>query len=180
LQARLIETTIPNNKYKNISVQDITRGHPIFQKYNETIKLFFTKQYVFQAPFYNILIKTLIKRLSQIIINSPSLEDDLYVYRGVDKDVITFDTNHLYKTDRFISTTLDPKYATKFMEKGCCLWKIRLLKGTKILYPVISNYDEKEFILPPSRYFYNLGKFSKVDNELTVATIHVNNVLVAN
>lgn len=55
-----------------------------------------------------------------------------------------------------MSVTMDVKIAASgvFTLPNCCLQKILLLRGTKVLYPIITYYQEYELLLPRYRHLY--------------------------
>lgn len=95
--------------------------------------------------------------LSRIILNSPPLTKDIYVYRGVRNDFyLKGAKDGLYKNIGYVSTSLDIEKAQFFQrlnqkndDQECCIQRIRLVKGTKaLLMMLVSQYgDEKEVLL---------------------------------
>ena len=74
--------------------------------------------------------------------------DGMTVYRGTNnfKDIDNFS---------FISTSTDNEQAKEFSDKSCCLFKIFIGKGEKII-PILKNSyfeEEKEILLPPGSTF---------------------------
>ena len=111
-----------------------------------------------------------IKDLQRIIENSPPIEHNMIVFRGLSQEF----SLRTKQTTQFNSTTLDLNTAVDFIKyytlpsestKGefiaenfpasCCLLQITVLKGSHVLYiNSVSNYPEQEVIINMgSRYF---------------------------
>lgn len=95
--------------------------------------------------------------LTRIINKSPALTRDITVYRGVRNDFyLQGAKNGYYKNIGFVSTSLDVEKAQFFQMLGqeetsnsCCIQKITLLKGTRVLLMMVTSQygDEKEVLL---------------------------------
>ena len=108
-----------------------------------------------------------IVKLNKIIINAPKTQKDIYVYRGQDQSMKTvhYDkkrSEFLYENYNFMSTSVFKKIAVSFSGYDCCLYRIKIPKGTPILVvfndPYADTYEkisdliselEVEMILPP-------------------------------
>ena len=80
-----------------------------------------------------------INDLERIIKNSPPLIRPLVVYRGVHYDYYN-NKNFIYKTNRFISTTLNLQTAINFIDNKCCLMRIIIPHDYSVLF--ISGISE--------------------------------------
>jgi hypothetical protein len=81
----------------------------------------------------------------------------MIVYRGVKDDYyLKGNKNHIYKTDSFVSTSINLPSALRFAGKKCCFKRITLLPGTKtVLLAGISKYkNEIELLLGSKAQFY--------------------------
>lgn len=99
-------------------------------------------------------------RLKKIINNSPPLDYDLIVYRGINNDYFSQQNKYFYN-NRFISTTYLLHEAFKFMGSyGCCIVQIYLPKGTRCIFmPILSVYpEENEILLSKDSVFKILKK----------------------
>lgn len=138
------------------SSQPLKRGSPIFDLYDYTLETIF-KDNPMDPNFYEYLMDHYIKELDMIIMNSPPLMSNLIVYKGTKTlDYLDFSKHNIYRNKRYISTTLDFRIAKDkaFTDKNCCLQKILLLRGTKLLYPILTYYLEQEILLPRGRHLY--------------------------
>jgi len=99
------------------------------------------------------------KRLKKIIDNSPPLEYDLIVYRGITNDYLSQQKKY-FVNERFVSTSYLLHEAFKFMGDKCCIIQILLSKGTKCIFmPILSVYPEEgEILLPKGIVFKVLKK----------------------
>ena len=81
----------------------------------------------------------------------------MIVYRGVKGDYyLKGNKNHIYKTDSFVSTSINLPSALRFSGGKCCFKRITLLPGTKtVLLAGISRYkNEIELLLGSKSHFY--------------------------
>lgn len=86
-----------------------------------------------------------IKKLDNAFDNVPPLEEPIVVWRGVNTKNATEGSHR-----NFLSTSLSRSISEKFTDKPCCLMKISLPAGTKVL-PVFNlsrHENECELILP--------------------------------
>jgi hypothetical protein len=100
-----------------------------------------------------------IARLQEIILNSPPLHTSMVVWRGVKHNYIKVNDKNVYTNqDRFISTSIESRVAIDtFMGPQCCLFKIILLAGARVLFLAPSNYQvEHEILLHKDSLFYVL------------------------
>lgn len=91
-----------------------------------------------------------IKRLENIIKNAPPLTHKMVVYRGVKNDYFSNNMkNVFYKNKNFVSTSININTSQRFSGYDCCLQKITLLPGTRIIYMggITSISNEFEFLL---------------------------------
>ena len=116
----------------------------------------------------NEFLYTGIKKISQIIQNSPILDNDYYMYRFIwdDNFISKLNIGDYYIDKGFISTTRDPFYSPGINgDFGLILIKINLPKNTKGIGLMIENFSlfskEQEFILLP---YTKLRLLSKDDN----------------
>lgn len=155
-EVELFNKALPLNKYlealktdKNISIE---------VKY---IVFYNIGKYISFSNFWQKTLKLFIEDLNRIINNSPSIKKPTVVYRGVKDDKYMIGTqNNLYKTNGFVSTSININSALKFAGANCCLKRITLLPGTKcLLMAGISKYqDEIEILLNKDTQFYITAK----------------------
>jgi hypothetical protein len=155
--------------YTKVTNKDIPSAAPL-QKYIECILEKYrtfkhSEKYVLLLSLwnylhndvYNLCIDTFCKDISRLFKNSPPLTKDCTVYRGVRNDFyLRGAKNGFYKNIGFVSTSFDIEQAQFFQRLGnedtpsdCCIQKITLTKGTKVLLMMsISQYGaEKEILL---------------------------------
>ena len=125
-----------------------------------------------------------IHQLANIIMNAPKIETDIEVYRGqkipVHVESRTSD-KLLFSNMNFFSTSIFKEVALDFTGTTCCLYKIRIPRGTPLLI-VFSSYEEiksvediekmsvdyeSEMILPPGCAFEVDIKPKYTDKEIT-------------
>ena len=98
--------------------------------------------------FWDRVIKIYMVDLRRIIQNCPIVRRNIIVFRGEIKDHIFSNLkDNMYRTDNFISSTLDLDTATEFA--GCCIQKITILSNTHAL-PIIGVsqfFEEQEVLL---------------------------------
>jgi hypothetical protein len=84
-----------------------------------------------------------INNILTIFEHAPQLEQDLIVYRGGNSL-----SNYNFPNRILISTTLSIDIANSFTQGSCCLYEIRILKGSKVL-PLreISEHEDEQEIL---------------------------------
>jgi hypothetical protein len=114
-----------------------------------------------------------IEKMNKIVINSPKIQRDIYVYRGQTQLIkpVFYDTEYgdfLVKNDGFLSTSVFKDISLNFTGNTCCIYRIKIPKGTPMLV-VLDSYDtnistaeelenlvadtEVEMILPPGCKF---------------------------
>lgn len=106
-----------------------------------------------------------INRINRIFKNIPPIEDDIIVYRGITKFDKLAAINNLSKG--YVSTSLSKYIADSFAGNNCCLFTIRLPKGSSVL-PILSfsKYPtEQEILLPPGGTFTLLNDFNLIYRE---------------
>ena len=111
------------------------------------------------------MIQQYINDLDAIIDKSPPTTSPMVVYRGVKNDYyLKGATNHIYKTDSFVSTSINLSSALRFAGPDCCFKRITLLPGTKtLLLAGISRYtNEVEFLLGSKAQFYITNKKTSI------------------
>ena len=95
--------------------------------------------------------------LNRIINKAPALKKPMTVYRGVKDDFYLKGlAGNVYKTNGFVSTSLDPIVGYKFKGSDCCVKRITILPGTHVL-PMMSTsqfLNEKEILLGSNSKFY--------------------------
>jgi hypothetical protein len=103
------------------------------------------------------------KDLNTIIKNSPPLKRQMVVFRGVKDDYyLKGHKNHFYKNSGFVSTSLSYDKALIFSGEDkankaiCCLKRIVLLPGTRVLYiSGLSKFpQEMEILMSPDSVYY--------------------------
>ena len=90
----------------------------------------------FPYEFWVEVMKLFKTDFERIINNAPPVRKETVVYRGVKGDYfLKGSNNNYYKNTSFVSCTLNPYYAVEYLRKGqCCLKRITLLPGTKVLF----------------------------------------------
>lgn len=90
----------------------------------------------FPYEFWVEVMKLFKTDFERIINNAPPVRKETVVYRGVKGDYFLKGSNNNYYTNTsFVSCTLNPYYAVEYLRKGqCCLKRITLLPGTKVLF----------------------------------------------
>lgn len=107
--------------------------------------------------FWEKVIVQYISDLDRIIRNSPPLKKPMIVYRGVTNDYYLKGTaGHVYRTDSFVSTSMNFSSSLKFAGFSCCFKRITLLPGTRaLLLAGVSRFqNEVELLLGPQSQFY--------------------------
>lgn len=81
----------------------------------------------------------------------PPLKEEIMLYRGV------YEEEPLFRT--VISTSLSIDEALNYSSKNCCLLKIKMEQGSKILpiFPYSMDVDELEVLVDSSAFFYLNG-----------------------
>lgn len=96
--------------------------------------------------------------LHNIIQNSPPLNKELVLYRGVKNDYfLKGKDKHYYKHDTFVSCSLDPIHPLKYIDQNskCCFKRITMLPNTRaFLMAGLSHYNEFEVVLNNDTIFY--------------------------
>ena len=114
-------------------------------------------KYLSFSKFWQDVIRQYTYDLDSIIDKSPATTKKMIVYRGVKGDYyLKGNKNHIYKTDSFVSTSINLPSALKFSGGKCCFKRITLLPGTKtVLLAGISKYkNEIELLLGSKSQFY--------------------------
>ena len=137
-----------------------------------------------------IIMNDLSKKLNDIILNTPSLPDDIVVYRGTQdpymmNELVKEGNNYVYNIKSFLSTSMIENVASKYYflntyyvngPPTCCMNIIKLPKGIKAFYMYIgSKYkkSEQELILPIGgklklvSYLSSFKKFKTDSSKLT-------------
>jgi hypothetical protein len=95
---------------------------------------------------------------------------DLYVYTGATNiEFLKFDENNIVQVNRFVSFSLSPNISYNFTndEIKCCILKVKIPKGTPIIFisPITNVENEFEFILPIGfKYKKNVENFEETVN----------------
>lgn len=146
------------------------------------IILFNIGRYLSFTKFWQEVIRLYIKDLNRIIHNSPSLTTPIFVYRGVKNDYyLKGKQGNVYKTNSFVSTSINLSSALRFAGHNCCFKRITLLPGTKaLLIAGVSRYKQEiEILLPCDAQFYLTTQkryVSKVTTEM--CPLKTNEILV--
>jgi hypothetical protein len=97
-------------------------------------KLMFSICKYLSDNFWKDVINDYINDLNSIIDKSPVITKKMIVYRGVKDDYyLNGIKNHIYKTNTFVSTSINLPSALKFANSNCCLKRITLLPGSRAL-----------------------------------------------
>lgn len=118
----------------------------------------------------NLEFDMIVKVLDTAIANAPPLKTDITVYRGLNlptvknsrgrSDPLLVGYSGLYKG--YISTSFDINTALTFTRQSCCLLKVVIPKGSKVLFVSgISNFSTEEEILLPRNTVFELKKLEK-------------------
>jgi hypothetical protein len=114
-------------------------------------------RYLSFSKFWQDVIRQYTYDLDAIIDKAPPTTRKMIVYRGVKDDYyLKGNKNHIYKTDSFVSTSINLPSALRFAGTKCCFKRITLLPGTKtVLLAGISKYkNEIELLLGSKSHFY--------------------------
>jgi len=137
--------------------------------------LFFTAgRYLSFSKFWQDVIRDYTHDLDSIIEKSPAITKKMIVYRGIKGDYyLKGNKNHIYKTDSFVSTSINLPSALRFAGSKCCFKRITLLPGSKaILLAGISKYkNEIELLLGSKSHFY----ITESRNEISRSTTDICN-----
>ena len=141
-----------------VDIKDINI-HEVYQmSYVLLLHIFkYIDRWVWKSVF-----ESYIDRLERIINNSPSVPQTMIVFRGVKQKTFISDNTKksIFRNKGFVSTTmmsLDELLTYNFINKfnKCCILKIKLLKGSKVLFLAgLSKWtNEIEFLLPMKTNF---------------------------
>jgi len=85
---------------------------------------------------------THMNNITEIFEGIPSLKDPITVWRGMSAD-------YKYNSNMFTSTSIDVGVARRFTYKNCCLYKITVSPGSKVIpvWPCSYMMDEREVLL---------------------------------
>ena len=99
---------------------------------------------------WNKILNYYIIDINNIFIKAPCVEDTLVFYRGVYDDYYLKNySNGVFVSETLSSCTLDCKTAIAYASTKCCVMRIKVNKGCKIiLIDNVSNYNEAEVLLP--------------------------------
>ena len=131
--------------------------------------LYHIGRYLSFSKFWQRVIVRYISDLDRIIDDSPPLRKPLVVYRGVKHDYyLKGKEGHVYRTDSFVSTSVNLSSALKFAGVNCCFKRITLLPGSKalMLAGVSKFLQEIEMLLGTKSQFY-ITKDKKLINKNT-------------
>lgn len=145
---------------------DMKRGSDLMKKYGFILKNIFSRNQM-SMHFYEVLLRRYIKILDQVIHRAPPLEHNIIVYKGSKNlDYFDFSKHNIYKNRRYLSVTFNANIAmsSSFTTTTCCLQRILLLRGTKLLYPILTYYQEYELLLPRERLLYATSPIYKPMN----------------
>lgn len=94
--------------------------------------------------------------LKRIIDGSPPLTKTLTIYRGVKDDYfLKGSKDKFYKNNTFVSCSLNPYHSLTYVPKTCCLKRISILPGSRVLLMAgLSHYNEYEVVLNVDSIFY--------------------------
>jgi hypothetical protein len=103
--------------------------------------------------------------LKRIINNAPAVKKEIVVYRGVKDDYFLKGAKDNYYTNTsFVSCSLDPSYALTFLraDNQCCLKRITILPGTKVLFisGLSAFYEELEIVINIDSTLFIQNKFT--------------------
>ena len=132
--------------------------------------LYLSARFFDYDKFWKNVIQQYINDLDDLINKSPSISKKMIVYRGVKNDYFLNGTkNNIYKTDSFVSTSINLPSAMKFADSYCCFKRITLLPGTKaLLMAGISKYkNEIELLLGTKSQFYITKSLSTIPRSTT-------------
>ncbi len=100
-------------------------------------------------------IKEYCKELEKIFDKAPGIEKEMEVFRGVKNMYYKKENSDIYINNTFTSTTLNPVKTLEFVGNECCLKKIILKPGFKLicLEPITQVRGEFELCIPPNNEF---------------------------
>lgn len=151
--------TDPENPYHTPMLPDEEQKHSIW--YRAFAMLSILK--LFSGTFWREVIEKTAKDIKEIIYQAPPLKTELVVYRGVVDKPAPSDAarSNLYKTDSFMSTTMDVQVAREFSD-GHYIQRIVMLPGTKgLILEGISDFPgEMEMLLAPGSVFVESSESS--------------------
>jgi hypothetical protein len=107
-----------------------------------------------------------IKKMWELVLDSPAFDNDYILYRFVstDEHLRDLEIGDIYTESGFTSTTRDPFYRNDLYKFGFILVKIKIPKGIKgvgLCLETLSHFpSEEEIILPPLTDFKLLAKDS--------------------
>jgi len=126
--------------------------------YSDLYSLLFYISNNLDAGFWLKAVEMYVQDLERVIRNSPPIEKQMIVYRGVRSDYyLKGKQGNVYKTNAFVSTSLNLGSALRFINGApCCLKRITLLPGTRvILMAGLSKFPEEiEILLGHESQFY--------------------------
>lgn len=139
-------------------VRDVIRSYTQFPSLNQNLKeattlgYFDTKQLAEYEESASILLYD-IRAMDYVLENCEPLKEDLVTYRGIKlKDIKSFSL----QTGAYVSVTTN-MYVAKQFSKGCCVFKIVLPKGSKVMsVKGISQFPEQEEIILPRNTIFKL------------------------
>ena len=102
------------------------------------------------------ILKIYIKDIHKIFEKSPVIKKPLVFYRGVnDEYYIKGSANGNFISKTLNSASFNFKVAVSYMGGKCCVMRIKITKGSKIiLIDNVSNYNEGEVLLPFNTKYY--------------------------
>lgn len=115
----------------------------------------YLREFTDNSKLKNGIIENLIKKLWSIIIESPSFDENFYVYRFLNNDnfLKNLEIGDIYMDDGFLSTTRDPFYTSQYYSFGNKLMKIKIPKNKKgmgLCLELFSHFGrEQEILLAP-------------------------------
>ena len=116
----------------------------------------------------NEYLENIVAKISNMINNSPSFDNDYTVYRFINDDnyMDHLKVGDLYKDNGFLSSTRDPFYKNNIYHFGFILIKIHIpkdIKGVALMLETISYFsDEQEIIFSPTSIFKLINKNNNV------------------
>ena len=144
-----------NNQIKKVSKWiSWCKGKKPKECYNLFLKIMKSFPYTFITQAFELFKDD----LSRIIKDSPPLEKELVIYRGVKDDYFMRGAKNKYYTNKtFVSCSLDPNHAYWYLRSNkCCFKRIVMLPGTHALFiSGISCYpNEMEMVVDVGSTMY--------------------------
>lgn len=174
IPSSIAEHSIDNKFFKEksmyvIDILQFIHNGELLKCSTKYILLYLIAPYLDFTLFWKKVIQRYIFDLNYIIKMTPVLTQPLVVYRGVKDDYyLKGNAGFIYKTDSFISTSVNLTSALNFAGPKCCFKRITLLPNTHALLLVgISKYSNEIELLLGSESMFYITKAKKLIPKIT-------------